>query len=146
MAKTYKPVPQQTEPTAPDDADLEEGGEDTRDVWDKALDYAPTIGMFAGATLGGRWGAKRSAKLYKQGVGLEKKINKLRAKGGNPNVGISDKEYTDLRKAEADLEHVRGEWASNIAGRTLVKAPAGAIAGRVAGGAVQDTFQKRRRK
>ena len=48
----YKPVQNQVEPTAPDEADEEDG----RDVWDKALDWAPTIGMFAGATAGGRWG------------------------------------------------------------------------------------------
>ena len=141
MAK-YKPVQNQVDPTAPDDADEEDG----RDVWDKALDWAPTIGMFAGATAGGRWGAKQGAKLYKKYESLENKSRKLRAKGSNPNVGLTTKERMDLHKAEEDAKHVSGEWGSNFAGRALIKAPGGAIAGNLAGGAVRDTFQSKKRK
>ena len=138
----FTPDEEQSEPTAVDEADEEDG----RDIWDKALDWAPTIGMFAGATAGGRWGAKAGTKAWKKVDSLEAKIAKLEAKGRDPHVGLSQKEAIEYRKAQADLKYALGKAGENLAGRMLLKAPGGAIAGRVAGGAIQDTFQQKKRK
>lgn len=127
-----------------EDAVEQAGAEDNRDVFDKALDYAPVGGAVLGLVLGSRVGAKQGAKLYKKHEGLQNKIRRLEAKGRNPHQGLTAKDRTDLDKARTDAEHVLGEWGGNLAGRSL-KAGGGAIIGNLAGSAARDAGQKRRK-
>lgn len=118
---------------------------DDRDVFEKALDYAPFAGMVLGGMLGWRSGRKDGIKAWKKVDSLEAKIRKLEAKGRNPNVGLTPKEMAEYRKAQEELQYALGKGGENIAGRVMIKAPLGAVIGHTAGSAAKDAYPKRRK-
>lgn len=148
MARNTKPV-QEMESA---EEDYSEGGEgeegdveDNRDIFEKALDYAPFGGTVLGAIVGGRMGSKKGAALYKKHEQTLARIRRLEAKGRNPNQGLTPKERTLLEKSRGDAEHILGEYGGNMAKRMFIQAPIGAVLGNAAGHLAQDVAPKRRK-
>lgn len=118
---------------------------DDRDVFEKALDYAPFAGTVLGGAIGWRVGRKADIKAWKKVDSLEAKIRKLEAKGRDPRVGLTKKEMADYRKAQEELKYALEKGGGSLAGRMLIHTPIGATLGHSAGSAAKDVYPKRKK-
>lgn len=118
--------------------------EDTRDIFDKALDYAPFIGTLIGGLAGARMGSKELKKISRRLKTVEKKWDELRSR--NQIRGLTPKAGTEMYNLEKEMERLHRMGGTNIAGRMLIKMPVGAVIGNTAGHMSQDFAPTRQGK
>lgn len=120
-----------------DDAGPEE---DTRDIFDKALDYAPFAGMLLGGAIGRRMRLKEEMRRWQKVHNLQKKYDELRSR--NQIRGLTPKAGVEMYNLEKKIQEAVVRAASIQSPRLLIKMPLGAYLGYEGGSAAKDTFQK----
>jgi hypothetical protein len=121
-----------------DDAGPEE---DTRDIFDKALDWAPYVGGLVGTIAGLRWNIKRMRSIDKRSKAAHKRWDQLRAK--NQIRGLTPEEGIKMYQAEKEMARIDTELGADLGQRILFNAPIGITLGNTAGGFARDTLQKK---
>jgi hypothetical protein len=107
--------------------------EDTRDVFDKALDYAPVVGAGAGFLVGRRFGLKkvdRADRAYMREA-RQQEAREVRQRA-NPSQRNTDDVIVGrrrLQELEKELYRAVGPVGRNAAAGTAAGAGAGYVAG-----------------
>lgn len=123
--------------------------EDNRDVFDKALDYAPVAGGVIGGVVGVRAGKKLSSMKRAgdlQNIDRQHKAAYERWLAGlrDPDKGVYSRDYNTMRRLEeqeAKIRRAKPGIGSRVAGGV-----AGAYSGALAGATLRNNYESKRRK